>query len=676
MNRKPDPNNNEEFIESEEYGPISELDYRFFEYMQEGVIVSAPIYEGSKVVDLIIKYANLVAYRQRKDLKDGLIDKSIKEIYDPETVAFELEKANKVVSTGRGIKYEAYRPQADKYLSITAFLPMQDLYVTFSTDITEQKKAAERLNAEKQKLLDIIEFLPDATFVIDECGVVIAWNKALEEMTGVPKKEIIGKDDYIYSIPFYGHKRPIIIDLIFLSEEEVESKYTYVKREGENLFAEVFVNNLFEGKGAYVFVKASPLYDSAGKLVGSIETVRDITRQKKDEIALLKSEEKFRSTIEQSIDGIYVIDEEGAIIEWNKGMEKITGHKREEELGQPLWESQYKLLPDEEKTPELYDYIKGTILQFLQTGDVDWINKPLDHRIKRPDGEIRYVQSVTYPIRTEKGTIIGSITRDISEQKKIGEKLKNEQNLLNTVLNSIPVAVAVAEAPSGKLIRANEQFEKIWEQPFIPSKNIEDYSAYKGFHPDGSQYKPEEWPLARSITAGEVVMSEEISVLFEDGTRKVLIVSSTPIQDESEKIILGVVIAADITRRKQAEELLMESEEKFAKAFYSNSAGMVITDTNGKIIEVNEAYAKITGYKREELLGNSIIDLNIISVEERDAVNKMLTEGTFIYNERRVIQNKDGEERIVMFTVEFIEYAGEKRVFSIIYDINDLKKAH
>lgn len=676
MNRKPDQNNNEKFIESEEYGPISELDYRFFEYMQEGVIVSSPIYEESKVVDLIIKYANLVAYRQRKYSKGGFIDRSIKEIYDPETVAFDLEKANEAISTGRGIKYEIHRPEIDRYFSISAFSPDDELYVTFSTDITEQKKAAERLNAEKQKLLDIIEFLPDATFVIDECGIVIAWNKALEEMTGVPKEEIIGKDDYIYSIPFYGHKRPIIIDLIFLSEEEIESKYTYVKRDGENLFAEVFVNNLFGGKGAYVFVKASPLYDSTGKLVGSIETVRDITRQKKDEIALLKSEEKFRSTIEQSIDGIYIIDEEGVIIEWNKGMEKITGHKREEELGQLVWESQYELLPDAEKVPELYDYIKGTILQFLQTGDANWINKPLDRKIRRSDGEIRDIQSITYPIKTEKGMIIGSITRDITKQKKTEEKLEYEQNLLNTVLNNIPVAVAVAEAPSGKLLRANEQFEKVWEQPFIPSKNIESYSTYKGFHADGNPYKPEEWPLARSITAGEVVMGEEISVLFEDGTRKVLIVSSTPIKDENEQIILGVVIAADISARKKAEELLMENEEKFAKAFYSNPAGMAITTINGEIIEVNNAYANITGYKQKELLGKSVVDLNIISIEERDRVLEILTKGDSIYNKEREIQTKTGEKRIVLYTVDFIEYGGEKKVFSIIYDITDLKKFH
>lgn len=544
MDRKPDLNSiDESRIESEEYGPLLDLDYRFFEYMQEGVIVSSMVRDDSgKVVDLIIKYANLAAYKQRKDLKNGLIEKSIKEIYTPKEVELDIEKANEVVNTGRGAKYEIYRSKLDKYFTLTAFSPREDLYVTFTTDITEREKGEERINQERQKLLDIIEFLPDATFVINEKREVIAWNKALEEMTGVPKKEILGKGDYAYSIPFYGHKRPILIDLVFLSEKEIDAEYDYVKREGDIIFAEAFVENIFGGKGGYLFGKISPLYDDKGNLVGAIETIRDITEYKKAEMDLLESEIKFRNTIEQSTDGISLMDENGIIIEWNNGMEKITGYKKEEELGKLIWDSQYELLPEAEKTHEMYDYIKGSIDEFLETGHADWINKALDRKIQRPDGEMRFTQSVTYPIKTERGTIIGSITRDITEQKKVEEKLKKQENLLNTVLTSIPVAIAVVEAPSGKLIMKNELFEKVWRQQFVPSENIEDYGKYKGYHPDGRPYKAEEWPLARSITMGEVVEGEEIKIIFEDGTEKVLSISSTPVKDENGSIILGVII--------------------------------------------------------------------------------------------------------------------------------------
>jgi PAS domain S-box len=283
MERKPNLNDDEGRIESEEYGPLPSLDYQFFEYMQEGVTVyTISRDESGKVVDLVINYANIAAYRQKKSLKKGLIGKSIKDICDYEAVAIDLEKANEAVSTGRGEKYEVHSASLDKYFSVSAFSPKEDLYITLATDITKQRKAEEEMQIERQKLLDIIEFLPDATFVINENKRVIAWNKAIEEMTGTPKEDILGKDEYAYSLPFYGEKRPILIDLIFLSEKEMEDKYAYVKREGKTLFAEVFIDNLFGGKGAYISVKASPLYDREGNLVGSIETVRDITELRKE----------------------------------------------------------------------------------------------------------------------------------------------------------------------------------------------------------------------------------------------------------------------------------------------------------------------------------------------------------------------------------------------------------
>ncbi len=291
MGRNPNFNNEEDKIESEEYGPVPSLDYQFFEYMQEGVTVFTLVRdESGKVADLIITYANLAAYRQRKSLKTGLIGKSIKELNGYGDVTFDLEKANEVASTGRGTKYESYFAQLDKYFSVTAFSPKEDLYITLTTDITKQRKAEQEMQIERQKLLDIIEFLPDATFVIDENKKVIAWNKALEEMTDTPKGEVLGKDEFVYAMPFYGEKRPILIDLIFLTEKEIEDKYAYVKREGKILFAEVFVDKLYGGKGAYVSVKASPLYDSNGNLVGSIETVRDITELRKDKCPPISKE--------------------------------------------------------------------------------------------------------------------------------------------------------------------------------------------------------------------------------------------------------------------------------------------------------------------------------------------------------------------------------------------------
>ncbi|MBU4536201.1 MAG: PAS domain-containing protein, partial [Euryarchaeota archaeon] len=186
MERKTNLNNTMEGgIVAEEYDFLPSIDYKLFEYMQEGVTIYDLVYgESGEIVDLIIKYTNLAADKQRKSLKKGLTE-SVTEAYGYEAVAFDLKKANEVVSTRKGTIYETYFAPLDKHFLITAFLPKKDLYITLTTDITKQKKAEEELQIERQKLLDIIEFLPDATFVIDENKKVIAWNKAIEEITGV-----------------------------------------------------------------------------------------------------------------------------------------------------------------------------------------------------------------------------------------------------------------------------------------------------------------------------------------------------------------------------------------------------------------------------------------------------------------------------------------------------------
>jgi PAS domain S-box-containing protein len=157
-------------------------------------------------------------------------------------------------------------------------------------DITERKKAEEALRESKQHFQDIIDFLPDATMVIDREGKVLAWNRAIETMTGVQAQDILGKGNYEYALPFYGERRPILIDYVFKEEEEFRAKYAKVKRRGEILCGETYVPLLRAG-GAYLTATAGGLYDVAGNLTGAIESIRDITEHKHLEEALRRQKE-------------------------------------------------------------------------------------------------------------------------------------------------------------------------------------------------------------------------------------------------------------------------------------------------------------------------------------------------------------------------------------------------
>ena len=160
-------------------------------------------------------------------------------------------------------------------------------------DITEVIQAEEILKKEhrlleQQRLTQIIDFLPDATMVIDLDGKVIAWNRAIERMTGVKAREILGKGDYEYAIPFYGERRPVLIDLVGQWNKEIEEKYQYVKKIGESLISETYDSMI--KPGGFLWNKASLLYDSAGEVMGAIESIRDITEQKRLEVQLQQAQ--------------------------------------------------------------------------------------------------------------------------------------------------------------------------------------------------------------------------------------------------------------------------------------------------------------------------------------------------------------------------------------------------
>jgi PAS domain-containing protein len=153
----------------------------------------------------------------------------------------------------------------------------------------------------ERRLTDIINFMPDPTLVIDTTGHVIAWSRAMEEMTGIPAQEMLGKGDYEYAIPFYGERRPVLLDLVLLPREELEQKYAGIATKGSVLVGETYVPGL-KGSGRYLYATASALRDARGDVVGAIETIRDITERKEAEVELQKAKEAAEAATQAKSD--------------------------------------------------------------------------------------------------------------------------------------------------------------------------------------------------------------------------------------------------------------------------------------------------------------------------------------------------------------------------------------
>ncbi len=155
--------------------------------------------------------------------------------------------------------------------------------LSIGTDITESIRAEEALRSERQFLLDIIDLLPDATFVIDTDLRVAAWNRAAETMTGVKREALLGKGNYEYAVPFYGEPRPMLVDILNAPDEACEKFFSNIARSGEIVSAEAYIPGLNNGCGAHLWSVAAPLYDSSGKSTGAIEVIRDVTELKRAE---------------------------------------------------------------------------------------------------------------------------------------------------------------------------------------------------------------------------------------------------------------------------------------------------------------------------------------------------------------------------------------------------------
>lgn len=282
-------------------------------------------------------------------------------------------------------------------------------------DITELKEAEEALKESERQLADIIEFLPDATFVIDHVGTVIAWNRALEAMTGVKAEEMLGKGNYEYALPFYGERRPILIDLVLTSRNDLLETYKDVERQGNILVGEVYIPSL-RGKEAYLMGTASALHDSRGNIIGAIESIRDVTEQKMSEKYLQESEEKYRLLVENSTDGILIAQDD--VIKFpNPTTLKILGYSADE-----LADIPFTSIIHPEDRDVVYDLYRRRL-------NGENVISPYAFRAITKNNEELWLEISHVVVAWEDHSAALCFIRDITHQKKLELKLQEAQKM-------------------------------------------------------------------------------------------------------------------------------------------------------------------------------------------------------------------------------------------------------
>ncbi len=366
----------------------------------------------------------------------------------------------------------------EEMLLKVAMIPGTKKSIASFLDITDGKMAEVTLLATQHKLLSIIEFLPDATFVVDQNRKVIAWNRAIEDMTGVRKENIIGKGDYAYALPFYGELRPILIDSIFEQEKSISPQYPlHYQKERNTIFAESYTPSIYEGRGAFMWGKASPLLDVNGNIVGAIESIRDITQKHAFENELRTSQERYRALYNAIGGGVLVLGKDFRIIEANKLAKEIHGAPDNEVLSN-FFSSQLDFLSEDgfqlrteelpaARTLKTGESIHGTVIGFKRKGT----------------DKTTWVQTNSVPLFDRDGQVEGVVLTfmDITARKEIETELARRNEFLENILQTANIIILVLDS-KGEVIRLNrfgehltgyleeEVIGKNWLDTFIPER--------------------------------------------------------------------------------------------------------------------------------------------------------------------------------------------------------------
>lgn len=200
-----------------------------------------------------------------------------------------------------------------------------------------QAKPPAKKNSADFRIARIFYNLPDATFAIDTDGRVTAWNRAMEQSTGVPADEIIGRGDHEYALPFYGGRRPLLIDLIDEPDEKILAwGYSSLRRKGNALMAE---NPTIDPDNTVrvLWGLAAPVFDENGNRIGAVQSIADVTRRWERETTLGNTVQKFREILDNIGTATVIIEEDDTISFVNPEFGRILGYVREEIEGRKKW---------------------------------------------------------------------------------------------------------------------------------------------------------------------------------------------------------------------------------------------------------------------------------------------------------------------------------------------------
>ena len=384
----------------------------------------------------------------------------------------------------------------------------------------ERKRAEESLRQANAYNRSLLEASLDPLMTVTPDGKINDVNLATEMVTGCSRQELIGTYFHDY----------------FTDPRKAKAGYQQVFESGTVRDYELEIRHK-DGILTQVLFNAAVYRDEQGKTAGVFAAARDITLRKlAEELINLQT-----TALEAAANGITITDSSG-IVQWaNQAFAQMTGYSILEIAGQNM-----RMLKSGKHDEEFYQRLWKTILD----GQI-WRGEITN---RRKDGSLYIEEQTITPVKDENGrtTHFVAVKQDITERKNSERALQQQEALLRTVLDNLPVGVWLADS-NGKLYRSNAAARQMWEGERYVGPS--DYGVYKGWYLDtGQEIAPDDWAAARAARTGEATINEAVEIECFDGSHKFMLNSVIPLHDSQQQVSGIVCVNQDITEIRQAQK--------------------------------------------------------------------------------------------------------------------------
>jgi two-component system, sensor histidine kinase and response regulator len=449
-------------------------------------------------------------------------------------------------------------------------------FAGITIDITRLKLTEEALSCERDLLHTLMDNIPDMIYFKDTASRFLRINKSVSDFLGLPDPaQAIGKTDFDFFAE--EHARPAYED-----EQEII-------RTGQPVVGKAEKGTRLDGSTSWASTTKMPFRDKEGRIIGTFGVTRDIAKLKLAEDALRESEQRWRSLTEALPQLVWSATPDGACDYFSTQWTEHTGVAEAQLLG---WHWLETLHPEDREPTR----------QFWLESVAGRHPYDVEYRVRHRDGEYGWFKTRGVPIRDGSGNIVkwfGTCT-DITDLRHAEQALRASERRFRTFVDHAADAFFLHGEGDAHVLDVNRQAcESLgYTREELLRMTPADYDA------DVTPALAEDY--VRRLAAGETIVFESRH-RRKDGTFFPVEVRAKAFWEGGRGFFVALV--RDMTERKQAEEALRESEERFRGTFENAAVGIAQTDPTGRILNVNEKFCSIVGYTRAEILQKSFADI-------------------------------------------------------------------